>query len=267
VAGNHVPDVVGNLRYDQAWGSLHFGAAAHEVHGTYYAGNSDSGHPGSTYGYAVTGAFELKNLFGLPGDSFRAEATFAHGAAKYVFAGTVDTAGAGRFARTSGTDPGTLAIGYVLDGVYAGTAAPGTQTNISLSNAWEVDAWYEHYWTPQWRTSLFGTYEHISYGAAGNAQLFAALSNPAQNPTTGWINAGTSNGDMSLSTAQIGTKSSWMPVKDLTFSFEFLYSRVMPNVSGTFTNAGIISGATAGTVWTLGAQNIYNGAVQVIRSF
>lgn len=35
-AGDHVPDVVANLRYDQAWGTLHFGAAAHEVHGTYY---------------------------------------------------------------------------------------------------------------------------------------------------------------------------------------------------------------------------------------
>ncbi|WP_200888694.1 porin, partial [Staphylococcus aureus] len=34
--GDHVPDVVANLRLDQAWGSLHVGAAAHEVHGTYY---------------------------------------------------------------------------------------------------------------------------------------------------------------------------------------------------------------------------------------
>jgi len=33
VAGDQVPDIVGNLRLDQAWGDLHFGAAAHEVHG------------------------------------------------------------------------------------------------------------------------------------------------------------------------------------------------------------------------------------------
>ena len=44
--GDHVPDIVGNLRLDQAWGTLHFGAAAHEVHGTYYTPtDSSSGHP------------------------------------------------------------------------------------------------------------------------------------------------------------------------------------------------------------------------------
>src|SRR4051812_26509694 len=43
VGGDHVPDIVGNLRLDQAWGSLHFGAAAHEVHGNYYGGAPAAG--------------------------------------------------------------------------------------------------------------------------------------------------------------------------------------------------------------------------------
>jgi len=125
VGGDHVPDVVGNLRLDQAWGTLHFGVAAHEVHGTYYGASSDTGHPGSTYGYAATGALQLKNLPTGAGDTFSLEATFAHGAAKYALAGTVDTSGAGRFLRTSGTQGGTMAFGYVLDGVYSGTSSDG----------------------------------------------------------------------------------------------------------------------------------------------
>jgi hypothetical protein len=269
VAGDHVPDVVGNLRLDQAWGDLHFGAAAHEVHGTYYGAAgasqiSDNGKPGSTYGYAFTGAFELKNLPTGAGDTFRAEATFAHGAAKYVFGGTLDTVGAGRFARTSGTDPGTIAIGYILDGIYSGTNA-ANGTSISLSNAWSVDGWFEHYWNPQWRTSVFASYGHISYGAAGNT-LLAALGVSGAN-ALGTINVTGGNAD--LTEYQIGTKTSWMPVKDLTFSAEFIYSRISPNVQGTFTNTGFISGANtaANNVWTLGGQNVYNGAVQVIRSF
>ncbi len=61
--GDHVPDIVGNVRLDQAWGTLHVAGAAHEVHGTYYtSANSDSGHPDSEWGYAVSGAIELKNL-------------------------------------------------------------------------------------------------------------------------------------------------------------------------------------------------------------
>src|SRR5260370_35181997 len=34
-AGVHAPDVVGNLRVDQAWGMFQISAAAHEVSGSY----------------------------------------------------------------------------------------------------------------------------------------------------------------------------------------------------------------------------------------
>jgi len=262
VAGDHVPDIVGNLRLDQAWGSLHFGAAGHEVHGNYYTPtDSTTGHPGSTWGYAFTGAFELKNLPTGPGDSFKAEASFAHGAAKYVFGGTLDGAGAGRLFRTSGNGPtGTLAFGEVLDGIYTGTtAASPFATNISLSDAWEVSAFYEHYWNPAWRTSLFGNYSSIRYGAAGAAVL-AVL------PGATGAFVGT-NGSLDFNVAQVGTRTAWTPVKDLTISAEFLYSRLMPKATGTFVNATAITGAPVGAVYTIGNQNVYNGAVQILRSF
>jgi hypothetical protein len=273
VAGDHIPDVVGNLRLDQAWGSLHFGAAAHEVHGTYYTStDSEFGHPGSTYGYAFTGAFELKNLPTGAGDSFKAEAGFAHGAAKYVWGGTIDTSGAGRFARSSGTAPGTMAFGYVLDGVYSGlgtVASPGS--SINLSNAWEVTAFYEHYWNPVWRTSLFGNYSQIDYGATGNAALIGNLSTIGGiGPTTGHFVAtpGTNGGSMKFATAQVGTRTAWTPVKDLTFSAEFIYTRMFNNLNGTFVTAAAgVPGTQPGIAYGMASQNVYNGAVQVLRSF
>jgi hypothetical protein len=261
VAGDHVPDIVGNLRLDQAWGSLHGAVAAHEVHGNYYTpADSTTGHPGSTWGYAVSGAFELKNLPTGAGDSFKLESSFAHGAAKYVFGGTIDTAGGGRLFRTSGNGPtGTMAFGEVLDGIYTGTNFLNG-TNISLSNAWEVSAFFEHYWNPAWRTSIFGNYSSITYGAAG--QTLAALLPGAQGTF-----AFTSTNSLDFTVAQVGTKTSWTPVKDLTISGEFLYSRLMPKATGTFTNTSAISGAPVGAVYTIGAQNVYNGAVQILRSF
>jgi hypothetical protein len=271
VAGDHVPDVVGNLRLDQAWGTLHFGAAAHEVHGNYFTStDSSTGHPDTTYGYAVTGAFELKNLPTGVGDSFKAEAGFAHGAAKYVWGGTIDGSGAGRFAATGGTGGGTMAFGYVLDGVYGGTSA-ATGTSISLSNAWEVTAYYEHYWNPAWRTSLFANYTAISYGAAANAALIANLSTIGGiGPTTGHFVAtpGTAGGSMKFATTQVGTRTAWSPVKDLTFQAEFIYSRLINSLDGSFvTAAGGVPGVATGTAYKMGSQNIYNGAVQVVRSF
>jgi len=264
VAGDHVPDIVGNLRLDQAWGSLHFAAAGHEVHGNYYGADSSTGHPGSTWGYAVSGGFELKNLPTGAGDSFKAEASFAHGAAKYVFGGTIDTAGAGRLFRTSGTAPGnSVGFAYILDGVYSGTNL-ANGTSISLSNAWEVYAAFEHYWTPAWRTSVFGNYSSISYGNAANAALVAALGSIAQN-NNGIFTI--TNGTVDSSTWQVGTRTAWTPVKDLTIAGEFIYSRLNPKATGTFLNNTAIVGGPVNGVYTIGGQNIYNGGFNITRSF
>lgn len=268
--GAHVPDIVGNLRVDQAWGTLHFAAAAHEVHGTYYtATNSDSGHPGSAWGWAASGALELKNLPTGVGDSFKIEGTYAHGAAKYVFGGTWDTTGAGRFAKI-GTGTGTggsMAFGYILDGVYGGLSDVAG-TNIQLSDAWDVSASFEHYWNPAWRTSLFGGYSAIKYGSAGNALLVAA-SNAAGLWATGNF-GGTNTGSFDFSVAQIGSRTAWTPVKNLTLSAEVMWTRLHQNQNGTFTTvapAGQIPGVGAGTTYQMKDQSIWNGGVQLLRSF
>ena len=44
-AGVHAPDVVGNIRVDQAWGLFQISAAAHEVSGSYNILNASSINP------------------------------------------------------------------------------------------------------------------------------------------------------------------------------------------------------------------------------
>jgi len=253
--GTHVPDIIGNLRLDQSWGTLHVGAAAHEVHGTYYApADSDSGHPSATWGYALIGAFELKNLPTGKGDTLKVQASFANGAAKYIFGGTWDSSGAGRLARLGN---GGMGFGYILDGVYA------TGTGIRKSDAWQVAGFYEHYWNPQWRTSLFASYSRISYGAGGDALLLAAAN--AGRLSTGFT---TANGSFDLALMEIGTRTAWVPVKDLTFAAEFNYVRLDQNLAGTFTTTGTsVPGVAAGTSFALRDQNLYQGLVEVRRGF
>ncbi len=267
--GDHIPEIVGNLRLDQKWGSLHFGAAAHNITTAYYGGNESTGHPDDAWGYAVTGALELKNLPTGAGDSFKVEASYANGAAKYIFGGTFDTAGGGRFAKFSGN---SLAFGYVLDGVY------GPGGNIEKSNAWDVNAYLEHYWNPAWRTSVFGSYSHVGYNSATNAMLFQAFGAGGRLGVNGngnaGINAGVLNatGDFGMGVAQVGTRTAWTPVKDLTFAAEVMYSRIDQNLNGTY--SGAVSGkpGTAGTAssyqtYQLKDQNMYSGTIQVLRSF
>ncbi|WP_205758069.1 hypothetical protein, partial [Lactobacillus crispatus] len=61
----------------------------------------------------------------------------------------------------------------------------------------------------------------------------------------------------------------WTPVQNLTLSAEFIYSRLDQHLNGTFTStvAGTPAGSVAGTVFTLKDQNLYNGSVQILRSF
>ncbi|MDR6658466.1 hypothetical protein J2W51_001008 [Tardiphaga robiniae] len=271
--GNHIPEIVGNIRLDQAWGTLHFAAAMHAATPGFYAtaaggaGNESLGHADDKYGFAVTGAVEFKNLPTGAGDSLKLEATYAKGAAKYVFGGTTDTIGGGRYAKVDGS---TLGFGYVLDGVY------NNGGQIVQSDAWQVSAFYEHYWTPAWRTSLFGNYSHISYGS-GNAAMLAAFQGvgvtggPGANTSAtaaarAGVFAGTGNFDLGL--AQIGTRTAWTPVQNLTLSAQFTYSRLDQNLNGTYTTAaGGMSGKPTGTVFTTADQNLYNGSVQILRSF
>jgi hypothetical protein len=259
--GDHVPDVVGNLRLDQAWGSAFVSAAGHEVHGTYYNGTVDGGRPSTTWGYAVSGGFELKNLPTGAGDSFKLEATYAKGAAKYVWGGTQDSSGAGRYARASGNGLGSsMAFGYVLDGVYT------NGSDISLSTAWDISAYFEHYWNPNWRTSLYGNYSTINYGSGGTALLNAlSAGGSTASATIGTLNA---TGDMKFSSAQVGTKTAWTPVKNLTLSADFMYTRLDQNLNGTYTTGtSTVVGAPAGRVFNLADQNVYQLQLQAQRSF
>jgi hypothetical protein len=255
--GNHIPDIVGNLRLDQAWGSLHFGAAMHTITPGFYAGST--AHPDDSYGFAVNGAVEFKNLPTGAGDSLKLEASYGKGAAKYAIAGgTTDTSGGGRFAKVSGD---SMAFGYVLDGIY------GTNGQIEQSEAWSVVGYFEHYWNPAWRTSLWGSYSSISYGDGGNALLAAAFATTRPAGVVGSNNGSlvgsTNNFDFGI--AQIGTRTAWTPVKNLTLSAEFTYTRLEQNLGGSVIGA-TVPGRAAQT-YSVGDQNLYNGSVQILRSF
>jgi hypothetical protein len=153
--GNHIPDVVGNLRLDQAWGTLHFAAAMHTSTAGFYGANESFGHADDVYGFAVSGAVEFKNLPTGAGDSLKIEASYAKGAAQVRL-----------HRRHHSKRPAAV----VLPNSMATRSASATcstvctppAAQIQQSDAWSVSAFYEHYWNPAWRTSLFGNYsQHL----------------------------------------------------------------------------------------------------------
>jgi hypothetical protein len=91
-----VPDVVGNLRVDQAWGSAQIGGALHQVNVSYYNttagttiglfGNQEaSGNPNDEWGWAAMAGIRLNAPFIGTGDYFAAQGIYTEGALRYIF--------------------------------------------------------------------------------------------------------------------------------------------------------------------------------------
>ena len=90
-----IPDIVGSLRVDQAWGSAQIAGALHQLRAGYYGNNTTGAgatvagvdspflSPNDAYGWAAMAGIVI-NLPWAKGDKFWIEATLAHGAGAYV---------------------------------------------------------------------------------------------------------------------------------------------------------------------------------------
>jgi hypothetical protein len=254
--GASMPDIVGQIRVDQAWGLFQVSGAAHQVRASYYVPTVEtSGHPDDAWGYAALVGLSLKNLPTGPGDSINVDATFANGASRYVLGGT--TSAAGGYSHFGDTSlPGvyqSVGFGSAIDGVYA------NGTGISKTNAWGVRGAFNHNWDPYWSSSLFGAYSRVEFGGAANALFCAGF---------GGVIAGqgaTYSCNPNFSIAQIGTVTRWTPVKNLTFSAEAMYTYIDQSFSGTAVLGPV--GAKPAAVYEFKDQGTWTFGVRAQRSF
>jgi Porin subfamily len=178
--GWQVPDITANLRVDQAWGSAQIGGALHQVNATYYnptAGNviglfgnqEFSGHPDDEWGWAAMAGIKINTPWLLnwlgsgAGDYFSAQVIYTQGALRYIFQNPNNN-----FWLQDGS---SAAYGVLSDAVYGGSVLAGNATSLNLTTAWGVNAGYEHFWNPRWRTSLYGGYTNVEYNGQANAIL------------------------------------------------------------------------------------------------
>ena len=257
--GLQVPDVVGNIRIDQTWGSAQVMAAAHEVNAPYYNVNATpfsggapiSGHPGDDWGFVVGAGLRLNAPFIAQGDYFQSQVNYTQGAIRYVdFSGNAPTL-------LNGTG-NNLAYGLMSDCIYGfssigggGVAQNGTGCN--LTTAWGVNASYEHYWTPQFHESFVGAYMRVTYDDQANNILCQAEFN-TNNHAPSMTNVGTGgsnavgvagcNNDWAIATAS--TRFQYDVTKSLYLGVEFLYQRYysMSSPNGLLGNLATFAGQT-----------------------
>ena len=235
LGGFRSPDIVGNLRVDQAWGSAQIMAAAHQVSSLYYS-SVDTGHPDDKWGFAVGGGIKLNAPMIGQGDFFQAQVTYTQGAPRYVFQAVSNN----WFYR----EGDSVAFGSLLDAVYGGVVGT-TATDLQLTTAWNVNAAYEHFWNPRWKTSVYGGYAQVNYNGAANAMLCSGslgVGAAGIGTGTGIGTAAVANPgcDNDWNTWWVGTRTQWNVTKDFYMGLDVLYQKL--NTATTTTG---FFGATA----------------------
>lgn len=259
-AGVYMPDVVGNIRIDQAWGLFQLSGALHEVRAAYNApsgtaGAELSGHPGTKYGYSFMAALQLKNLPTGPGDDIKIDASYSKGDTKNVISTSAASPSFLIYGAASGVGgaPGaydSIGFGTTTDGVYA----PGG--SIQLTEAYGVRGAFNHNWSPFWSSSLFGSYSAVRYNGTAATLICAGI---AIIPTPG----STCNPNFNVS--QVGLVTRWTPVKNLTFSAEAMWFHLDQNFTGAALFAA--NGPKPAAIYSFANQDAYTLNVRVQRNF
>jgi hypothetical protein len=228
-----VPDVVGNLKYTGTWGTAQLSGAVHQVRSNnLYTINGFSDYADTEYGFAVAfaGSVNLPQL--AAGDALWIAATYADGAPGYLNGGTVG--GSNGTIISPNTEFGSTNI-LLTDGYINPLTG-----ELKKSKTWAIAGGLRHYWTPQLRSNIFGSYLRANYGA-GASTLLAN---------------GTSVGLVDFNEYRVGGNLIWQPVSGLDLGVEVIYTKIDPRGRLAVTNGG-----------TIGSSDALEGRVRVQRDF
>jgi hypothetical protein len=268
--GQTVPDIVGNLRVDQAWGSAQIMGSLHQVGGRYWqangpancgpAGTTGCGHPGDEWGWAVGGGLTLKMPWDAK-DTLSGVIAYSKGNARAVAFGM-----GSNLVHKQG-----LAGGIFSDAVFAspGTIA-GYDGSIELTTAWGGTVAFEHYWTPSLRTSWVFGYTAVEY--SNTAKALISTNNTACTSTGIVVQAaGARNGqcDPDWAVWRIASRTMWNPVANLDVGLEVAYTKVDTAWAGS--TLGSAGSAAQGLSTSIGMpiedQSFWSATLRVQRSF
>lgn len=211
IGGSRAPDLVAMLRVDQAWGLFQASVAAHDNHAAYYGADETTGHPGDKWGWAGQLALSIKNLPTGAGDTINLTGVYAKGASRYVFQDYMSST----YAMYGGTGVAgayqSLGIAGVADSVFVAGAGQELTTTYGFNGG------YTHNWDPYWNTSIFGAWAAVRYNSTAKGYICGAFVASLA------LSSGTAGCNPDFNYAVVGTKTSWTPVKNLTFTGELAY--------------------------------------------
>ena len=278
-----MPDIVANVRVDQAWGSAQLMGAVTNNGGGYY-GNTllfaqNNGHPDDKLGFAVGAGIKVNFPMIGPGDYLQAQVNYTQGAVRYAATTPASAGSPGIF---EGGDK--LGLGWFTDAVFCGltsTSAPGTgacptgATELQLTTAWSAQVAYEHFWTPSLRTSLVGAYTDISYNSTASAMMCEAINTAGATGTQGSNTISSSlgganlvdtcgNGSFDWSYWSVSSRTQWNITKEFYVGLEGYYGHLNTMSPGTTVRYRSANPQPAG-LRTLADQDVFVYRMRVHR--
>ena len=228
---NEVPDIVGNLRVDQSWGSAQLMGAYHQLRAVNSGGCCVVVLPETTAtgdAFAVGGGVKFNVPMIGAKDYVIVQAAYSDGVLSYVGQGIN-----GGFNLNGDNSLAEHFVGPAVDAVVL----PGG--SIDKTKAWSVTGGFEHWWNANWHSSLYGAYGKLEYSDAASAVL---------RPATALLGS-----SANWNYTQIGSRTVWSPVPNLDLSVEVMYNN--------------LQGAFASGTDTYGNKDWLSGIFRVQRNF
>jgi hypothetical protein len=215
------------LRVNQAWGKASLAFIAQENRAVYYTGTpgalgsgcpagaqtgtSQCFYPDDVWGWAVKAGAEFNMGMIAPGDRLQLYFNYAQGATRMV-ASNLPSPGLFGAGGAVGS-LGTAAMGFATDGVYVN----GGQ--IDLTTSWSVGGGYEHFWSRQFSSTVYGGRVQVDYsddvingGRFCRATGITMLSGQACDP--------------SFALWQVGMHNDWFPAAGFRLAVDVMYTQI-----------------------------------------
>jgi hypothetical protein len=245
--GHEYPDVVANIALSQSWGTIQLSGALHQTTAVGFR-DAFGARVDDKIGFAVQGGLKLNLPMLAAGDVFWLQAAYAEGAISYLgYGGNGGGATWGANSRVGEVN--------VVNSDRAVTAL-GTQ---KLTKGFAITAGLLHYWTPQIRQGIYGSYSRLDYGALATTPVIA-----------GTVNVRPDGATVSSDEFRIGTNLIWSPVAGLDIGLEVLYARVDPKgriFSSKAAGFGAAQNAANAAVFSKGSDDAWQGRLRIQRDF
>jgi hypothetical protein len=256
-----------NFAVNQAWGRLGVSAIFNKVNATYYdgttlatgcpppaqPGTSQCTYPSDKWGWAVLSGIDIKAPWAGPGDHFGGSINYGQGAAAYSGGSNLNSPGL--FASNN-----RVAVGMITDAVFVN----GRQ--LELTTAWSGTAGYEHFWLPNFSTTVFGQFAQIRYNdMVINECWFGGLNGGTLQNVRG-VGANRLC-DPGFDYWTVGTHTDWYPVAGFRLAVEVSYVRIQTAFDGQQISLAKAQGARPTGIYTAKDEGIVAVSVRAQRAF